>query len=263
MKLEISVLASGSSGNSVYVSSPEASLLIDAGLSGKDIEKRMKKVGVYPEELDGILITHEHNDHIKGAGVFSRRYDLPLYANEDTWNQSEKCLGKISTDNCKIFEGPFSLGNLDVEPFSISHDAADPVGYILSCQGQKIGVATDMGEFSEEHIQKLKGLDFLVLEANHDLEMLINGDYPSYLKRRIRSSHGHLSNDDTAALLPKLVDSNFPKILLAHLSRDNNIPEIAYITVKNALHNAGLKVGKDLHLDFTYRDKPTKLYQVG
>ncbi|MFW5991619.1 MAG: MBL fold metallo-hydrolase [Halanaerobiaceae bacterium] len=263
MKFKISVLASGSSGNSIYIAGEKTNILIDAGLSGKEIEKRMNKIGVYPDELDAILVTHEHSDHLKGVGVLSRRYDLPVYANELTWGEAEKCVGKIEKGNCRIFKDDFMVGELGISSFDIPHDAAAPVGYIIHNGDCKIGHATDMGFVPAEVEERLKGLDLLIIESNHDLEMLMNGSYPWPLKNRINGARGHLSNDDTADLLPRVIGSNFPRILLAHLSKDNNIPELAYITIKNKLEDKGLCIDQDLRLDFTYRHRPTGLYEVG
>ncbi|MEJ6952239.1 MBL fold metallo-hydrolase [Natronospora cellulosivora (SeqCode)] len=263
MNLKVSVLASGSSGNAIYISDDKTSLLIDAGLSGVEVERRLSKIDVSADDLDAILITHEHSDHIKGVGVLSRRYDLPIYANDLTWNGSEKKLGKIKPYNCQVFKGDFMLGNLGVSPFSISHDAADPVGYIITCGNKRIGHATDMGYVSTEIEECLKALDLLIIESNHDFEMLMSGSYPWPLKNRIKGEKGHLSNDDTADLLPRIVGSNFPRILLAHLSKDNNKPELAYITAKNNLEDKGFVIGEDLELEYTYRNKPTQLFEVG
>ncbi|MFW6035436.1 MAG: MBL fold metallo-hydrolase [Halothermotrichaceae bacterium] len=263
MKLKVSVLASGSSGNSIYVSTENSSILVDAGLSGKKIEERMQKVNGCCQALDALLVTHEHIDHIKGVGVLSRRYDLPIYANDLTWAGAEKRLGKIKEKNCRIFKKEFMVGDLGVTPFSISHDASDPVGYIINCGSKKIGIATDMGYITPDVKEMLKGLDLLVLESNHDLEMLMTGSYPWSLKNRINGEEGHLSNDAAAEILPELINSNFPSILLAHLSKDNNKPELAYITVKNNLEDKDFVIGEDLQLEYTYRHKPTKLYEVG
>ncbi|MFW5981863.1 MAG: MBL fold metallo-hydrolase [Halanaerobiaceae bacterium] len=263
MKLKVSVLASGSSGNAIYISDEKTSILIDAGLSGVEIERRLKKIDIAAEDLDAILITHEHSDHIKGVGVLSRRYDLPIYANDLTWKGSERKLGKIKPYNCQVFKGEFMIGNLGISPFSISHDAGDPVGYIINCGERKIGHATDMGYVSKEIEENLRGLDFLIIESNHDFEMLMSGSYPWHLKNRIRGEKGHLSNDDTADLLPRIIGSNFPRILLAHLSKDNNMPELAYITARNSLEDKGFVIGEDLELEYTYRHKPTQVFEVG
>ncbi|MFW6007307.1 MAG: MBL fold metallo-hydrolase [Halanaerobiales bacterium] len=262
MSIKVSVLASGSSGNSILVSTDDRTILIDAGLSGKKIIERLKKCGIKENLLDAILVTHEHSDHIKGVGILSRKLDIPIYANELTWKESESCLGEIKKKNQKIFKNEFMIGNLGIIPFNISHDAEDPVGYLINYNDKKIGIATDMGYVTRKVKSRLKGLDFLILEANHDLEMLMTGSYPYYLKQRIKGDKGHLSNDATADLIPDLIGNKSLHILLAHLSKDNNRKELAYITIKNILEDQNLEIGKDLYLDFAYREKPTPVYEI-
>lgn len=262
MKVKISVLGSGSSGNCIYIKDGKTAILIDAGMSGKEIERRLKACGGYLDDISAILLTHEHIDHIHGAGILSRRCDIPLYANNLTWQAACDKLGKIKKKNRQVFSGDFMVGDLGMEPVSISHDASDPVGYIVNVANKKIAIATDMGYMSEEIKQKLYGFDFLIIEANHDYEMLTNGSYPAYLKKRILGKKGHLSNDDTAAILPELINGHQPCILLAHLSKDNNRPELAYITIKNNLQDNGLHIDRDLNLNFTYREKPTEVYKI-
>jgi len=263
LKLEVSVLASGSSGNSIFIGDKKNSILIDAGLSGKKIEERLKMIDRDPTCIDAILVTHEHSDHIKGVGVLSRRFDIPVYANELTWQGAISNLGKISEANCKIFKDSFMFGKFGIEPFSIPHDANDPVGFIVNHRNNKISIATDMGFMPDDVKNKLKRSDFIIIESNHDLEMLMNGSYPWSLKNRIKGKKGHLSNDDTAAALPELIGDNCPSILLAHLSKDNNIPDLAYITIKNILEKEGFRLEKDLEMGFAYRDRPTQLYKIG
>lgn len=262
MNCKISVLASGSSGNSIYITDGKTKILIDAGLSGKKLSERLAQIGLSGDEIDAVLITHEHKDHISGAGIISRRFDIPIYANNPTWEKSYECIGSITEKNCEIINNDFMIGDMRIHPFSISHDAIAPVGYIIYCNNKQIGIATDMGFFDEKIVKELKGVDFLVVEANHDRDMLMTGKYPWSVKHRIRGDEGHLSNDDTAALLPEIIDGNGPHILLAHMSQDNNNPEVAYITVKNGLTANDLKEGKDYKLGFTYQDKPTRVYTV-
>ncbi len=262
MSLEISVLASGSSGNSIVINNNKNTILIDAGLSGKELVKRLNNCGLNSNQPDAILITHEHNDHIKGAGILSRRLDIPVYANQATWSQMEEKIGPIEEKNCCIFKSQFMIGNLGIIPFNISHDAVDPVGFIINYKTKNIGIATDMGHVPSDIRGKLRGLDFFVFEANHDLEMLRNGSYPYHLKKRIRSDQGHLSNDDTAHILPELIEDNYPKILLAHLSQENNNPQVAYLTIKNKLEAEGYKIDENVEMDFTFKEKATKLYTV-
>ncbi|MFW5985852.1 MAG: MBL fold metallo-hydrolase [Halanaerobiales bacterium] len=263
MKCEISVLASGSSGNSIFIKGNNIKVLIDAGLSGKEIERRLNKIGEDAENINAILVTHEHNDHINGAGVLSRRYDIPIYANQLTWEGATKKIGSVKEKNCRLFNNVFMLGDIGFEPFSISHDALDPVGFIVHVARKRIVIATDMGQITPTVREKLAAPDFMIIEANHDLDMLMNGSYPQSLKRRIRGKEGHLSNDDTASLLPEILEDNSPRILLAHLSQDNNDPRVALLTVKNNLEEYGFQVGKDLKLDCAFREKPTRKYIIG
>lgn len=262
METKISVLGSGSSGNAIYLSTGQRNILIDAGMSGQEIDRRLQKCGSRVEELEAVVLTHEHNDHIQGAGVLSRKCDIPIYANELTWAGAEKNLGKIKSDNQQIISREFSLGKIDFSCFSVSHDARDPVGFVIHCQDKKIGIATDLGCVNDNLKEYLQGLDFLILESNHDYEMLTQGPYPPYLKKRIKSSRGHLSNDVAAEFLPELLTESRPQVLLAHLSEENNLPELAYITIKNRLEDEGLEVGEDIEIDFTYPERPTELYKV-
>ena len=262
MNIEIAVLSSGSKGNSTYIKAGKNSVLIDAGLSAKEVEKRMASLNLKPEELDAILVTHEHKDHIKGVGILSRRYDLPIYANDGTWAEAESELGKLKAKNIRVFNGDFIVGDLKFTPYKIFHDAAQPVGYVCRAASKKIVLATDTGVVNDEIIEHLRGADFFVLESNHDLEMLMSGKYPYFLKNRIKGNEGHLSNDDTADLLPSLLGENFPTVVLAHLSEENNNPKVAYITVNNALKEAGFKVGRDLQLGCASQEKTTPLFRL-
>jgi len=262
VRIETAVLSSGSKGNSTYIRAGKYSILIDAGLSGKGLEERMAALDLDPKSLNALLITHEHKDHIKGIGILSRRYDLPIYANDGTWTGAEADLGKIKPENRRVFTGDFVIGELNFSPYTISHDASQPVGYVCQVGGKKIVLATDTGIMNDRIINKIKGADFFVLESNHDLEMLMTGKYPYFLKNRIKGNEGHLSNDDTAALLPGLIKDNFPTVMLAHLSEENNNPKVAYITVKNGLKEAGLEIGKDLRMGCAAQNETTPLFRL-
>ncbi|MCF8000819.1 MAG: MBL fold metallo-hydrolase [Halanaerobiales bacterium] len=262
MEIEVSVLSSGSSGNSIYINDGKNSFLIDAGLSGKKLINRLKKIDVTPQDLDGILITHEHKDHTKGVGILSRRLDIPIYANEETWAVCESELGKLKDENMQSFTGNFSFGNFDIKPIAISHDARAPVSYVVYRENKKMVFATDMGYINEELMKELKNIDLLLLESNHDIDMLMSGSYPRFLKRRIRGEKGHLSNDAAAQILPELINGKCPQVLLGHLSEENNNPKVAYLTVENMLKAKGLEVDKDLKLDLTYQHKPTRIYKI-
>ena len=249
--MKLSSIRSSSKGNAIVVWTEKTKLLIDCGISGKEAEAGIRELGLSPEDLDGILITHEHSDHILGVGVLGRRYHTPIFANDNTWAAMEPSLGKLAPIQKKAFvhTDPFTIGDIDIAPFSISHDAADPVGYCFSHQGKKLAIATDMGVLEEPVFRALKGCSAVLLEANHDIHMLEMGPYPLPLKRRIRSERGHLSNDDAGKAAEFLARMGVTQILLGHLSETNNYPLLAKKTVENALTSAGITPGKDLLLD--------------
>ncbi len=228
-------LASGSKGNSVYISGGQTSILVDAGLSGIELERRMKARGVSPEELSAIVVTHEHTDHVQAAGVLSRRYHLPLYINEGTLKASAAKIGKV--EKIEFFDcgNPFSIGDIEIYPFSTSHDACDPAGLVLDHHDVKFGIATDMGIVTQLVREHLKGCSLIYLEANHDPDMLMDGPYPWHLKQRIKGRRGHLSNYDTGELLAEIGSNSLSHVILAHLSQENNTPELALRTVSKAI----------------------------
>ncbi len=248
--MEIISLKSGSKGNSCLVLSGATKILVDCGISGKSAAAALGKNGVAPEELAGILVTHEHSDHIKGIGVMMRRYGIPVYANSATWAAMTGDLGKLNSDYIKIFEKaePFSVGDIGVTPFEIPHDAAYPVGYRFDDGHDSGAVATDMGVLTEEVMRTIAGCRTVLLESNHDINMLEAGSYPYPLKQRIRGSLGHLSNDDAGKGAELLVKMGSEKIILGHLSEENNYPGLAFETVKSALQRAGILVDRDLML---------------
>ncbi|WP_408955360.1 MBL fold metallo-hydrolase [Natroniella sp. ANB-PHB2] len=264
ISLQISVLASGSSGNAIYVEAGQKKILIDAGLSGKQINNRLKKINLSVKELDAILLTHEHTDHIQGAGVLARRCKIPLYATAGTWQVAADKLGKLKSEQqCVIDTKPFNLGGCQIKPFSIPHDAQEPVGYTITSCGAKMAVATDIGEMTDQIRAEISDSDLVVLESNHDLEMLKIGPYPWSLKKRVMGNKGHLSNDAAGAEVVNLSKRSVSRILLAHLSKNNNIPELAFLTIKNMLVEAGIKLDRDIKLDFAYQEQVTPLYQLG
>ena len=229
-------IASGSSGNCIYIGSESTHILVDAGISNKRIQQGLKDVGLKGEDLSGILITHEHSDHIKGLGVLARKYELPIYATPGTIRelQEKKELGAYDESLfCPIQPDlSFQLGDLKVTPFSIDHDAAQPVAYRVSCGRKQVAVATDMGHYDSYIIEHLQNLDAILLESNHDVRMLETGPYPYPLKRRILGDHGHLSNENAGRLLNCILHDGLQKILLGHLSKENNYEELAYETVR-------------------------------
>ena len=229
-------IASGSSGNCIYVGDDGTHLLVDAGISKKRIEEGLHTLGVTGEELGGILITHEHIDHIQGLGVFSRKYKVPIYGTQGTLEGIRCCnsLGKMPDGLLHEVRAdePFSIGGMKICPFSISHDARQPSGYRIENQEKSVAVATDLGKYDGYTVENLKNLNALVLEANHDIHMLEVGPYPYPLKRRIMGERGHLSNESCGQLLGEILHDHLNHIVLGHLSKENNMEELAYETVR-------------------------------
>lgn len=248
-------LVSGSSGNAVLVSDDRTNLLIDSGLNGKRTAQSLGEIGLEASDIDAILVTHEHSDHISGVGVLSRRYHIPVYANEATWDAMACTLGRMDSECVKIFETgcEFEIGSIGVRAFSTPHDAADSVGYNLFVLGKKLSVATDMGHIEQTVLEALDGSDMLLLEANHDIEMLRNGRYPAFLKKRILSDVGHLSNEGAGQIALRLAERGTRAILLGHLSSENNYPQLAYQVVSDIIQRAGLAVGGDVRLAVAQR----------
>lgn len=230
--IELHVLASGSDGNCVVLRADGVSVMIDAGLSGRAISRLACKAGLDLKDISAILITHEHGDHVKGAGVLSRRFDIPVYANLQTFKASN--MGKVS--DWVEFKTPsmFTIGSLHVKPLPTSHHAVKPSAFSFSFDGKKCLIATDLGKVTPEIQAELERSDLAMLEANHDVDMLINGSYPQFLKTLIKGERGHLSNTDCAEALSR-GNADGRKIFLAHISKINNRPEIARRTVAASL----------------------------
>ena len=228
-------IASGSSGNCIYVGSECAHVLVDIGISGKKMEQGLNSLDLTGRDIDGILITHEHSDHIKGLGVIARKYGIPIYATGGTVDAMLRCgsLGKIPEGIFREIreDQAFEIKDLRINPFTIPHDAAQPVGYRLECGESSVGIATDLGKYNDYIIENLHNLDAILLEANHDIRMLQVGKYPYYLKQRILGDRGHLSNENAGRLLCRLLHDNMKAVFLGHLSRENNYEELAYETV--------------------------------
>jgi len=240
--ISVCVLASGSKGNAVFISNGETSLLLDAGLSGIEIERRLSEISVKPEDLSAILISHEHTDHIRGAGILSRRYDLPVYISRPTYRAAASTLGKIKAFQYFECGTGFSVDSIMVRPFSISHDAEDPAGFTFQYNNAKVGVATDLGIATGMVKNHLQECGILVLEANHDPDMLMSGSYPWSVKQRVKGRSGHLSNYDSRDLLAELDDTHLAHVVLAHLSCENNTPEKAMATVWPVLENSNVNL---------------------
>ncbi len=239
IKMEICSLASGSSGNCSYIGNSNTNLLVDTGVSCKKIENGLKNIDVDPSNLDGVLITHEHTDHINSLGTLAKRYNIPVYGTKETLEAilSKKKYKNLSEQRLIAIEPDkeFLINDIIVEPFSISHDAANPVCYTFKSNGSKIGMANDLGEFTDYTVSKLESSNILFLESNHDENMLMVGQYPYFLKQRISGKEGHLSNENSADLISRLFHNKLKYISLIHLSRENNLVELAYETAKQEL----------------------------
>lgn len=265
MRLEFCSLNSGSNGNSSFASAGKTRILVDAGLTGRSIAKALEKIRVLPETIDAILVTHEHSDHVQGVGVLSRKYHIPVYANEATWQAMMRSIGEVPPGLIRIFESEneFYIGDIGVQSIPIPHDAAEPVAFRLYAGSRSVSVATDMGRVPKKVLRHLSGSDLILLESNHDPDMLrSNTRYPEALKQRILGSHGHLSNLTCAQTLMALYETGVRHALLGHLSRDNNTPELAMRTVQDELKRQGLLPGEDIRLDMTWRDRLSGYYTL-
>lgn len=254
-------LSSGSSGNCVYIATEKTAILVDAGFSGKQIEKLMRTSGLSPKDLDAIFITHEHGDHTQGCGVLSRRYDIPIYANQGTWQAMKKRIGRIAKKNTQIFQSDlfFDFKDLRVFPFSIHHDAQEPVGFSFENEEGKLAVLTDTGFVDDSMMDAIVDSNIYYIEANHDVDLLLEGPYPELLKQRILSEKGHLSNKQVANILLDLYRGG-EYIFLAHMSIENNDESLCYDTVKDTLEAEGLLCQDQIQV--APRSQPSRLVQV-
>ena len=238
--MKFSILSSGSRGNACYIESRDTGILVDAGLSGIEIERRLAAVGVLPQSLDAIVVTHEHADHIKGVGVLARRYKLPVYANAQTLARGEKTLGKLPAVVSIQTGETLKINHLSLETFTKCHDAADPMGLVVSNNGVRIGHITDLGRSTRLAEDRLRACSALIMEFNYDPTMLSEGPYPWHLKQRIHSSEGHLSNQQAGELLETISHPELKWVVLAHLSETNNDAAKALQTAQNVLDHCGL-----------------------
>jgi phosphoribosyl 1,2-cyclic phosphodiesterase len=221
----VSALASGSKGNSIFIDGPDGSVLVDAGLSAREILRRLAHIGASPRRLTGILVTHDHSDHLRGVRVLARRLGLTVYGTADTLAVPE--LSDTETLRTITSGEEFAIAGFTVKPFALPHDARDPVGYVLERDGIRIGIATDLGCGTALVKRRLAGCDMVILESNYDEDMLLEGPYPWFLKQRIRSRKGHLSNEASSQILGELLHPGLQRIVLAHLSEVNNSPDAA------------------------------------
>lgn len=262
--MRFSVLASGSTGNAIYVENDEHSFLVDVGLTGKKMEQLFAEIDRDMKNLTGILVTHEHSDHIKGLGVIARKYNVPIFANTKTWQAMDGLVGNIPVDLRFHFdmETTKTFGALDICSFAVSHDAADPMFYTFHENNRKLVVITDTGYVSDRMKGHIAAADSYVFESNHDVGMLQMGRYPWSVKRRILSDVGHVSNEDAAVAMSEVVAEKPTQIYLAHLSKDNNMKDLARLSVQQTLQSCGIITGEYVHLHDTDANKPTPLIVV-
>ena len=257
--MRICVLASGSSGNALYVEAAKTKILVDQGLSLKSLTSRMREVGLNLSGMSGILVSHEHRDHCAGIGVLANRWKVPLYMTTETHKVLARFL-KGSPEVIHIKPGKdYWIGDIFFHPFIVSHDAVDPVQFTFTDGSAKVSMATDLGYVSRLVYEKLKGSDLVILESNHDERMLIEGPYPWFLKQRIRSREGHLSNHDAACVLVQLAEEGLKSTILAHLSEENNTPNLALGTAKTFLEDAGFR---DFHLELGNQRHPGNIITI-
>lgn len=257
-------LLSSSSGNATFISCGQTQILVDCGASGQTIENALSQIGYEPKNLGAILLTHSHNDHIYGAGILSRQYNIPIHVSIGTWDKinksktAKKFFDGVLSRNIKVFHSStsFELDDFFVEPFSTPHDAPDSVGYRLTHDGVAVAVATDLGHISPLVAEKMTGASVVLLESNYDIDMLETGPYTEWNKRRIRGNYGHLSNDHAGAFAHHLLQSGTQRIYLGHLSDNNNTPEIAMQTVLELIRQNGITSIPPNTILLAEREKP-------
>lgn len=254
-------LTSGSSGNATFVSDGETKLLIDCGMSGSRLKSALSNVDVDISELDAVLITHEHSDHIKGLGVIARKYQIPVFATFKTFS-GMKNIGEFDDSLKNAITDELEIGKIGIRAFSIPHDALDPVGYNFFIDNTKLSLATDIGKMNDDVFTSIEGSKYVILESNHDVDILRLGSYPYNLKKRILSPFGHLSNEDAAKTALKLAESGTEHFMLAHLSRENNLPEIAQVTTENIFKANNIRLDRDVTLTVASRDDITMFKAV-
>lgn len=256
-------LYSGSSGNSLFVQTDKTKILIDCGESAKKIITALSSINVSIENIDAIIITHEHIDHIKSLCTLSKKFNIPVYATDGTWKAIPTYSEKLSKDLIQNFEflKSFTIGDIVIEPFQIPHDAADPCGFNIRYNDKQISIATDLGHVTPEIVKLLEPSSFILLESNYDPEILKFSKYPYYLKQRISGEYGHLSNVEAGKLVSHLSKINLHSVMLGHLSKENNFPELAYKTVAEELINNNCDLSK-IEINVATRIKPSKIIEI-
>ena len=262
--MRICVLGSGSKGNVTYIEGNNTRILIDAGLTCCDIENRLMQIGINPATINAILVTHEHSDHIKGLGSFARKFGTNIYTHNDTWGVLDNKIGNVKdSQKIEIFNNDFFINELTINSFPVDHDAVHCLGYSVICNQNKVSVATDLGHTTDNIIRNMMDSSLVVLESNHDVKTLLNNpSYPLRLKNRILSNNGHLSNDASSDAISQMLGYGVRAVVLAHLSPENNSPELALTTLKNRLDLEGADWGKELHLDLGHQEKIGNMYKL-
>ena len=251
--MRVSVLSSGSKGNTTYIESANAKILIDIGNTSKYVKEKLEDFGVSPNDLDAILITHTHVDHVKGLKVFKKKYNIPVYITD------VMCGSLDYLDEYRLLSDDFDIKDIHVTTIKTSHDTEDSRGYIVSDENSSIVYITDTGYINKKYFHMLTNKDLYIMESNHDVEMLSNGNYPFQLRQRILSDKGHLSNYDSSKYLSFFIGDKTKYILLAHLSEENNTEKLAYETLVNRLKNDN-KLGPNIII--TKQDKETELIKI-
>ena len=262
--MKLCVLASGSKGNATYIESNGTKILVDMGITYKQLKLRLSTLELSPDNLNGVLITHEHTDHVQGIDVLLKRVDTKCYITEDTYNSLYlKVKQNVKEDQISFItpHKSFHINDIEILPISISHDAEDAVGYIIYAEGKKIVYITDIGYLPVKDVEVLSNADLYVFESNYDITMLFTSERPFYLKQRIDSVKGHMSNNDSAYNMTKLIGENTKQIVLAHPSRECNNPEVAINTYDEVFKDYGYKIS-DYNLTVASQDVPTKLFEI-
>ena len=262
--MRICVLASGSKGNCTFIEGENTRILIDAGLTKAEIENRLKIIGIDPNSIDSILVTHEHNDHIKGLGAFSRAHNCKIFAHPDTWEAMQEKVGTLDTSKrIGIYGNDFVINELTISSFDLSHDSAHCLGFSVYEDKKKFSIATDLGFIDDNIIKQLADSSLVVLESNHDITRLMqNPHYPILLKKRILSKRGHLNNKDSAEAVLKMLGYRRRGLIAGHLSEENDTPELVLQTLKNTVANQGGDLAKELYVDIAKQHHVGNIYRI-
>ena len=262
--MRICVLASGSKGNCTFIEGEKTNILIDAGLTKAEIEQRLSIIGIDPNSIDSILVTHEHNDHIKGLGAFSRAHNTKIFAHPDTWAAMQDKVGELKNSNrFGIFQNEFYINELAISSFDLSHDSAHCLGFSVIDNNKKFSIATDLGFITDDIIKQLADSSIVVLEANHDISRLMqNPRYPLHLKKRILSKYGHLNNQDSADAVLKMLGYGVRAIIPAHLSEENNTPNLVLDTLSATVSRQGGDLGKEIYVDIAKQHSIGNIYKI-